>query len=77
MPATFLKKDRNKSVFLWILGNFQEHLIYRRPQDNCFWPFDIQVQPSRFIFKIVGKLIYIYSHRNHHKTYGFLRISWE
>ena len=29
--CNFIKKDTGKSVFLWILQKFQEHLFYRTP----------------------------------------------
>ena len=30
------KWDPDTGVFLWILQNFQEHLFYRTPLDDCF-----------------------------------------
>ena len=33
----FKKRDCGTYVFLWILGNFQEHLFNRAPLDDCFW----------------------------------------
>ena len=32
----YFKKDSGGGVFLWILWNFQEHLFYRAPVDDCF-----------------------------------------
>ena len=32
----YLKRDPDTGVFLWILQNFQEHLFYRTPLDDCF-----------------------------------------
>ena len=38
--ATLLKKkDSGTGVSLWILQNFQGHLFYRTPLDDCFWLF--------------------------------------
>ena len=34
-PATLLKK--RPCVLLWILRNFQKHLFYRTPPDDCFF----------------------------------------
>ena len=36
-PATLLKRDSGTVVFLWILRNFQEHLLYRTLLDDCFY----------------------------------------
>ena len=33
----YLKRESDAGVFLWILWNFQEHLFYRSPPDDCFW----------------------------------------
>ena len=38
-PATLLKKDPKKAVFLWILQNFYEHLLWRISANGCFWFF--------------------------------------
>ena len=35
-PATLLKRDSGARVFLWVLRNFYEHLLYRTPLDDCF-----------------------------------------
>ena len=35
--ATLLKRGSGRGVFLLILRNFQEHLFYRIPLDDCFW----------------------------------------
>ena len=32
-----VKKGTLAQVSLWILRNFQEHLFYRTPLDDCFW----------------------------------------
>ena len=37
--ATLLKRDSGTRVFLLILWNFQEHLFYRTPLGDCFWPW--------------------------------------
>ena len=36
-PATLLKRDSNKGVFLWILPNFYEHVFWRTSANGCFW----------------------------------------
>ena len=36
-PATLLKKVSGTGVFLRILRNFQKHLFYRTPPDECFY----------------------------------------
>ena len=36
-PATLLRKDSGTSVFLWILGNFYEHLFLQNTSNGCFW----------------------------------------
>ena len=46
-PATLLKRDSGAEVFLWILGNFSEHLFYRAPSDDYF---------CLFVFEDVGCL---------------------
>ena len=34
----FIKKESlSTGVFLWILPNFEEHLFYRTPPDDCLW----------------------------------------
>ena len=35
-PATLLKRGSNTSVFLWILRNFQEYLLWRTSANGCF-----------------------------------------
>ena len=35
----YKKTDSGTGVFLWILRNFQGHLFYRTPLDDCFWLF--------------------------------------
>ena len=37
--VTLLKRDSRAVVFLWILRNFQELLLYMVPLDKCFWNF--------------------------------------
>ena len=32
-----LKRDSNAGVFLWILRNFSEHLLWRTFANGCFW----------------------------------------
>ena len=36
-PLTLLKRDSNTDAFLWILGNFLEHLFRRTSAYGCFW----------------------------------------
>ena len=38
-PATLSKRDFNTGVFLWILWNFLEHLLWKTPMNNCFWRY--------------------------------------
>ena len=33
--TTLLKKNSGTGIFLWILWNFWEHLLYRTPLDDC------------------------------------------
>ena len=35
-PATLLKRDSGKGIFLWILRNFLEHLFRRALPGDCF-----------------------------------------
>ena len=35
--ATLLKRHSNTGVFLWILGNFWEHLFLWNTSGGCFW----------------------------------------
>ena len=35
--CNFLKIVTGTGVFLFILWNFQEHLLYRTPPGDCFW----------------------------------------
>ena len=35
--VTLLKRESNTGVFLWVLGNFQEHLFWRTSTSSCFW----------------------------------------
>ena len=30
-------RDSDAGIFLWILRNFSEHLLYRTPSIDCFW----------------------------------------
>ena len=39
------KRDYGTGVFLWILWNFQEHLFYRTPPDDCFYLFSYCYYP--------------------------------
>ena len=54
-PATLLKRDSGTGVFLWILGNFSEHLFYRTPLCDCFWichwDTDFHNQPFTDVFQ--------------------------
>ena len=36
-PSTLLKKRLWHRCFLWTLRNFEEHLLYRTPLDDCFY----------------------------------------
>ena len=60
------KKDTssNAYVFFRILRNFQEHLFYRAPPDNRFYPwqitFYIHLNNIRLIFCLTSKLITIF-----------------
>ena len=38
-PATLLKRDFNKGVFLWILPNFYEQLFFLNTSGGYFWLF--------------------------------------
>ena len=44
----FIKKGSGTGVFLWILQNFLEHLLYRTPPGDCllpnysFWTFELK-----------------------------------
>ena len=38
-PATWLKKDTDVGVLLWIFRNFQEHLLYKTLPGGCFCIF--------------------------------------
>ena len=54
-PASLLKRDSGTSVFLRILRNFQEHIFYRTPLDNCFCLYHqnhlpLHSQPSPYLF---------------------------
>ena len=59
------KKDTssNAYVFFRILRNFQEHLFYRAPPDNRFYPwqitFYIHLNNIRLIFCLTSELITI------------------
>ena len=35
----YLKRDSDTGVCPWFFQNFQEHLFYRTPLDDCFWPY--------------------------------------
>ena len=35
-PATLLKRESNKGVFLWILGHFKEDLLWRTSANDSF-----------------------------------------
>ena len=35
----YLKRDSGTGAFLWILRNFQEHVFYRTPPEDCFRPY--------------------------------------
>ena len=44
--TTLLKKRLWYRCYLWILWNFQEHLFYRTPSDDCFGtviPFNVNI----------------------------------
>ena len=44
--TTLLKKRLWHRCYLWILWNFQEHLFYRTPSDDCFCtviPFNVNI----------------------------------
>lgn len=36
-PENLLKRASREGIFLWILGNFQEHLFDRTLPGGCFW----------------------------------------
>ena len=52
MPATLLKSDSNTGAFLWILGNFQEHLFLQNTFGGCFWTLLDKPEFSVRIFMI-------------------------
>ena len=35
-PTALLKRDSSTGVFLWILQNLQEHLVWKTSANNCF-----------------------------------------
>ena len=59
--ATLLKKNSRRCIFLWILRNFEEHLTFRTPLDDCFWFYLWCV----FIFSIIKSF--------RHEKRGFVR----
>ena len=50
----YLKRISGTGLFLWILRNFQEHVFYRSPPDNCFWTWTSSVS-GVYIFKFTSR----------------------
>ena len=48
------KRDSGTGVFLWILRNFQEHLFYWTPLDDCFFINMVDVHISIVIIAIIA-----------------------
>ena len=69
-PATFIKRDSNKLVFLWNLRSFLEGLFLQNTSVDCFWPSQLfgLIQKSRnancwntivlWIFKKLKKFVF-------------------
>ena len=52
------KRDSGTGAFLWVLRNFQEHLFYRTPLDNCFCDNYRPISLPLNIIKIIEILVH-------------------
>ena len=59
--SNFIKKRPQQRCFPLNFVKFSRALNLQNTSGRPLLPFDIQVQPSKFIFTILGKLIYTYS----------------
>ena len=58
---TLLREDSNAGIFLWILHNFLEHLLWKTSANNCFWKAATDFLLTRFwSFTIYIKLKFLH-----------------
>ena len=57
--ATLLKRNSNTDIFLWILRNFQEHLIWKTSANGCFWRW-CEKSLDLIFFAILTHLMWIF-----------------
>ena len=57
--ATLLKRNSNTDIFLWILRNFQEHLIWKTSANGCFWRWR-EKSLDLIFFAILTHLVWIF-----------------
>ena len=53
--AKFTHKQSGTSIFLWILWNFQETIVYRIFANGCFWLQKSHCRPDAFIIWISAR----------------------